>query len=234
MFTAFTSYEVSLLIDALAAAGLHETFVPKSQDFSKLRMRLLNEQARIETAVELCTNGPITSGVTIEAPTAITLRPVNLKEDCEGLPTPPLFLDELAALPPLPPITSPIVVKESKESMPPAWEYSVGAYFQGKVGLSPQGGWSTMEGAREHADELSKQDGVLQVVITHHMLSTEVFASVEDDMPDTRQQCVIMKGNPVDGFVTIGPFYSREAAIEYGDSVDSDWWVLDMEAPEES
>lgn len=46
-------------------------------------------------------------------------------------------------------------------------------------------------------------------------------------------EAVILKGNPVDGFSAVGPFPSREAAVEAGGSIDSDWWVLDLEAPEE-
>lgn len=42
-------------------------------------------------------------------------------------------------------------------------------------------------------------------------------------------RAIILKGNPCDGFVALGPFPSRVAAVEHGDTVDSEWWVLDLE-----
>lgn len=43
---------------------------------------------------------------------------------------------------------------------------------------------------------------------------------------------IIAKGNPIDGFEFTGPFNDRDDAVEYGDSVASDWWVAEMDEPE--
>jgi hypothetical protein len=46
------------------------------------------------------------------------------------------------------------------------------------------------------------------------------------------QRVGVLHGNPVDGFRLVGPYDSREEAIEDGDSVDTEWWVIDMEPPD--
>lgn len=60
-----------------------------------------------------------------------------------------------------------------------------------------------------------------------------MFFHLRERMREESQDAVIIKGNPVDGFSCVGPFADRDAAVEYGDTVDTDWWVLDLEAPDE-
>ncbi|WP_019584158.1 hypothetical protein [Thioalkalivibrio sp. ALE16] len=43
---------------------------------------------------------------------------------------------------------------------------------------------------------------------------------------------ILIVGNPVDGLSHIGPFADTEAANEYGDGLDEDWWVVTLAAPE--
>ncbi len=44
----------------------------------------------------------------------------------------------------------------------------------------------------------------------------------------------LITGNPVDGFQIIGPFPDGETALEYPNkhALDSDWWIIPMEAPD--
>ena len=43
---------------------------------------------------------------------------------------------------------------------------------------------------------------------------------------------VVIQGNPVNGLIHIGPFASREDAIDWADSdngpFSADWWVAEM------
>ncbi len=63
-----------------------------------------------------------------------------------------------------------------------------------------------------------------------YLVTPEVEPNPE---PKPEQPVIIAYGNPVDGFTFEGPFSSRDAAIEYGDSVDTEWWVANLDAPEE-
>ena len=45
-------------------------------------------------------------------------------------------------------------------------------------------------------------------------------------------QFVMVRGNPVDGFLFVGPYESREEAIKDGDIVDTEWWVAELESAE--
>lgn len=47
--------------------------------------------------------------------------------------------------------------------------------------------------------------------------------------------CVIVTGNPADGFDTIGPFTQEHYASEWADEwlPDIDWWVLPLHHTEE-
>lgn len=36
-------------------------------------------------------------------------------------------------------------------------------------------------------------------------------------------------GSPVDGLRLVGPWLNREQAVESGDTVTSDWWVMEVE-----
>lgn len=47
------------------------------------------------------------------------------------------------------------------------------------------------------------------------------------------KQQIIVKGNPVDGLYFIGPFDTSEEAIDYAENNDSDWWIADLNPPEE-
>lgn len=42
--------------------------------------------------------------------------------------------------------------------------------------------------------------------------------------------CIVMTGNPIDGFETIGPFKQEHYAAEWADEwlPDLDWWVLPL------
>lgn len=43
---------------------------------------------------------------------------------------------------------------------------------------------------------------------------------------------LIVQGSPVDGLWFTGPFETQTDAADYGDSVESDWWVADLTEPE--
>lgn len=62
----------------------------------------------------------------------------------------------------------------------------------------------------------------------------DMFFHLRERVRDESQDAVIIQGNPADGFGCVGPFATREDAIAYGDTVDSDWWVLDLASPDES
>lgn len=54
-------------------------------------------------------------------------------------------------------------------------------------------------------------------------------------LPDEdTEQCILVFGNPVDGFNFRGPFTTREEAIAYGDPIQEEWWVADLVAPDNS
>jgi hypothetical protein len=40
-------------------------------------------------------------------------------------------------------------------------------------------------------------------------------------------------GNPFDGVTLFGPFYNSEEADEWGESVQDDWWVVEILTIEE-
>lgn len=43
---------------------------------------------------------------------------------------------------------------------------------------------------------------------------------------------IVISGNPVDGFVFIGPFQNEDQAAEYGDRIDDgDWWIGKIDQP---
>lgn len=48
--------------------------------------------------------------------------------------------------------------------------------------------------------------------------------------------CVVMTGNPVEGFEVIGPFKQPHYASEWADEWldDLDWWVLPLKHEEEA
>jgi hypothetical protein len=47
------------------------------------------------------------------------------------------------------------------------------------------------------------------------------------------EQFIIIYGNPIDGLSHVGPFYSRDDAIEYAISepYNGNWWISMLEAP---
>lgn len=49
-------------------------------------------------------------------------------------------------------------------------------------------------------------------------------------------EAILIRGNPVDGLTFLGPFDSRETAIEYAEVAmaddGGDWWVADLNKPE--
>lgn len=49
-------------------------------------------------------------------------------------------------------------------------------------------------------------------------------------MIDSATLQIIVRGNPVDGFLYVGPFLNRDAAIAWADGDGSgDWWLAPME-----
>ena len=45
---------------------------------------------------------------------------------------------------------------------------------------------------------------------------------------------IVGSGNPVNGFQFYGPFEGHEAALDWVDlNLDSDWWIVELENPEE-
>jgi hypothetical protein len=51
------------------------------------------------------------------------------------------------------------------------------------------------------------------------------------DEPDNRN-CLIITGNPVDGFNFIGPFKGYTAAQTFVESIRDSWWIDFMKDPE--
>ncbi len=47
----------------------------------------------------------------------------------------------------------------------------------------------------------------------------------------TKQLYVVTIGNPFDGMRLVGPFDDGEAANEYADNHQDDWWVVKLDAP---
>ena len=47
------------------------------------------------------------------------------------------------------------------------------------------------------------------------------------------QKFIVITGNPVDGFTHIGPFNGREEAEDYIYHDSSDWWVVELDTPEQ-
>lgn len=44
---------------------------------------------------------------------------------------------------------------------------------------------------------------------------------------------IVMVGNPVDGFRFFGPFKTWEHANDFAaQGIDSEWWIVKLEAPE--
>jgi hypothetical protein len=44
--------------------------------------------------------------------------------------------------------------------------------------------------------------------------------------------CVLIEGNPVEGFIFTGPFPDWDAAIAYADkAVGGDWWLAPIDLP---
>jgi len=43
---------------------------------------------------------------------------------------------------------------------------------------------------------------------------------------------ILILGNIVDGLDFVGPFDTREAAIEYSDLIDTDWTFAELDEPE--
>lgn len=59
---------------------------------------------------------------------------------------------------------------------------------------------------------------------------TSVDLSEESEISDSL--CVLISGNPVDGFRFIGPFRNGEVANLYADdNLDADWWNASLDAP---
>lgn len=45
-------------------------------------------------------------------------------------------------------------------------------------------------------------------------------------------QFIVIYGNPVDGFVHVGPFNSRDDAAQYAtEDAPADWWIVMLDAP---
>ena len=44
---------------------------------------------------------------------------------------------------------------------------------------------------------------------------------------------VIIAGNPLDGFRYCGPFADADAAVRYGDRLEPDWWLAQLDEPDE-
>lgn len=47
--------------------------------------------------------------------------------------------------------------------------------------------------------------------------------------------CVVVKGNPADGFEVVGPFKQEHYAVDWAEEwlPDIDWWVMPLKAEEE-
>jgi hypothetical protein len=50
---------------------------------------------------------------------------------------------------------------------------------------------------------------------------------------DGSTQCLIVTGNPKDGFTHIGPFKTTQAALEYSEDCfkHQTWWIIDLIKP---
>ncbi len=46
------------------------------------------------------------------------------------------------------------------------------------------------------------------------------------------QPCILVVGNPSEGYRYLGPFADFDAAAQFSESVDSDTWVATLEIPE--
>lgn len=49
-----------------------------------------------------------------------------------------------------------------------------------------------------------------------------------------KQQAILITGNPIDGLTFVGPFDTRDEAIEFGqvNAEGGDWWIANLEPPE--
>lgn len=47
-------------------------------------------------------------------------------------------------------------------------------------------------------------------------------------MPAATAHIVIL-GNPVDGFRYVGPFTTRDYALAWGETIDEEWWVAEIQ-----
>jgi hypothetical protein len=45
------------------------------------------------------------------------------------------------------------------------------------------------------------------------------------------EKCILVVGNPSDGFRFVGPFDDFEAAVQFSEGVDADTWVASLEEP---
>lgn len=230
MFTSFNSHEVSLLISVLRYANTCTDKFPREarEYLSQMAQRLQDELARVETKSQQEHNAarPIMPGDGTLPVQEVKLAPLDPK-DCEGLPV----VEEL---------DRPIPDWEGVREYVVTWTIDLDA-------TSPE---AAAERAREIQMDpyniatfytVKSRGGVEPFMVelepTPQSTPVERFIGKHPALgapydPEA-QRCVIMKGNPVDGFSTVGPFNSREDAIAYGDSVDSEWWVIDLDAPDE-
>lgn len=44
---------------------------------------------------------------------------------------------------------------------------------------------------------------------------------------------VVIEGSPIDGLNLTGPFETSDAAREYAEQLDADWWIAPLDSPEE-
>lgn len=59
---------------------------------------------------------------------------------------------------------------------------------------------------------------------------TEIQEEVPEPEPET-QPFVVMVGNPIDGSYIRGPYATHDEAQESVFEVDTDWWIVQLEAP---
>jgi hypothetical protein len=52
---------------------------------------------------------------------------------------------------------------------------------------------------------------------------------------DSSIQYIIVNDNPFHGLIFIGPFQSKTAAIDYGESSEDiiDWWIAELTIPDQ-
>jgi hypothetical protein len=42
---------------------------------------------------------------------------------------------------------------------------------------------------------------------------------------------IVITGNPVNGFQAVGPFETRQEALECGEGLKEDWWIMEVHKP---